>query len=72
MNDSQYASRRLSDLETELQIMKMNNLKIERELAAEKSMISTTNKSLSLSDTINAKMKILQSLIYHTTSQLKI
>jgi len=49
MNDSQYASRRLSDLETELQIMKMNNLKIERELAAEKSMISTTNKSLSLS-----------------------
>lgn len=41
-------SSRLSDLETELQIMRMNNLKMERELAAEKSMMSSSNKSLSL------------------------
>ena len=49
MNDTIMASRRLSDLETEIQMMKLNNMKIERELAADKSMISTTNKSLSLS-----------------------
>jgi len=45
-------SRRLHDLETEIQMMKLNNMKIERELAAERSMLNssnTSNKSISLS-----------------------